>query len=550
MIKVGYNKIKKLLAFVLFLTLTFYIFVNLTYLMRNSDEGRLSFLTFAEEPAESLDVVYIGGSNVYVFWDPMCAWNQYGFTSYNYSTSNMPATTFLPLVKEINESKKPKLIIVGLRTFLSSVYETLASGGVINGGGYRNVVDSQNISFDRAKLISYTCAMNPDSFADSLESYLDLIYYHTNLPSLSNPRNWFLSNNTTGNNFGKVTSDYYFKGYMANSWLTAKVTLFKDFLPPRTEETLPLYPESEKCYRDLLSYCADHDIPLLITANPNISMESLEKQVNYCQNIAAEYGIPFLNLNTPERWEEMGLSAESDFYNTNHVNVNGAEKFTTYFAEYLSKHYELPDHRNDPDFDSWNKLYNEKYLPHIEPLREQAKNMADSFQITIANEKKMRQTKNTVDWFFYADDPNITLLMAANMPDQTTPSNEAWLILDKFGISPLFKEEATQYIGVYSGSIKLSNTTITTFEGDTVTFDHSSSFHSVHYSIQLDPLISITVGEDSYAFDDEKGLYIIAIDNNLLSVVDCVSVNVNSKGNLTLTHTEGSLGIETKNKST
>lgn len=132
---IGSNRLKRLLAFVLFLALTAHIFVGLTYLLRNSDDGRLSFLTFAEEPAESIDMVYIGGSNVYVFWDPMCAWDQYGFTSYNYSTSNMPVTTFLPLIQEINENKKPKLIVVGIRTFLSSTYETLAGSGIINGGG-------------------------------------------------------------------------------------------------------------------------------------------------------------------------------------------------------------------------------------------------------------------------------------------------------------------------------------------------------------------------------------------------------------------------------
>lgn len=381
--------------------------------------------------------------------------------------------------------------------------------------------------------------MNPDSAADSLASYLDLIYYHTNLPSLANPRNWFLSNNTTGNVFGKAESNYYFKGYMANPWLTAKVTMYKDFLPPKTEETTPLHPESEKCYRDLLSYCADHDIPLLLTANPNISIESLEEQVNYCQNIAAEYGIPFLNLNTPERWEEMGLDPECDFYNTNHINVNGAKKFTTYFAEYLSKQYELPDHRNDPAFASWNQMYEEKYLPAMEPLRKQAEDIAASFQTTIENEEIMRGTDQTEEWFFYANDPNITLLMAADMPCRTAPSNEEWLIIDKFGLSSFFREKASQYVGVYSDSVQLSSTEMTNYEGDTATYNHSSSFHSVHYSIQLGAPDSITVGEERYTFEHEDGIHIIAVDNDLLSVVDGVNVTVNAKGEFTLTHIKG-----------
>lgn len=531
-------KVYRVLAFLLFVVLLWQVFAHLTYLFRNTNDARVSFLTFKDEPQDSLDVVYFGASDVFVFWNPMCAWNQNGFTSYDYSASNMPCTTYLPLIKASQEVQRPKLYVVGVRTFLSPFYNQISSSGIVNDGGYRNVADSMDLSFERAKLISYTCKINPTSDKNSIGSYLDLIYYHANHESLSKPRNWFFLNNTTGNSTGAVVSPYFFKGYMADPWLTAKVALFPGFLPPETERRLPLCPEAERCYRELLSYCSDNDIPLLITATPKISDEDFEAQINTCEDIAAEYDIPFLDLNSPACWKEMGLDPETDFYNVNHVNISGAGKFTAFLADYLATNYNLPDHRKDPRYDSWNVLNEESYLPNIEPLQEQVRNIVAEYKKTIENEEKMRQTKDAAEWFSYADDPNITLLMAAYARNENMLTSETGFILDKFGLSPYFREKSDTYVGVYSGSVRLSDIEMVSYEGDTVTYNNDSSYKSVHYSICLGEEASVRVDGNEYAFENGSGINIVVIDNNLLSVVDCTSVDVDSEGKLTLKHIE------------
>ena len=37
------------------------------------------------------------------------------------------------------------------------------------------------------------------------------------------------------------------------------------------------------------------------------------------------------------------------------MNFKGARKVTAYLGKYLDKHYSLPDHREDPAYDSWNQ---------------------------------------------------------------------------------------------------------------------------------------------------------------------------------------------------
>ena len=159
--------LKRLVACCLFLLLAWQLFAHLTYLFRNADTERQRFVIFAEQAADSLDVVYLGASAVFVFWDPMYVWNQYGFTSYDYATSNMPATLYLPAIQAIAKAKRPRLFLVDIRAFLSSTYEYLAAGGIVNGGGYRSVVDSLDLSLERARSIAYSCKIDPASKKDA-----------------------------------------------------------------------------------------------------------------------------------------------------------------------------------------------------------------------------------------------------------------------------------------------------------------------------------------------------------------------------------------------
>lgn len=58
---------------------------------------------------------------------------------------------------------------------------------------------------------------------------------------------------------------------------------------------------------------------------------------NAIANTAAEYNIPFINTNFCTK--EMGIDYAVDFYDQNHVNLLGAEKYTANLTAYLTKNY-------------------------------------------------------------------------------------------------------------------------------------------------------------------------------------------------------------------
>ena len=63
--------------------------------------------------------------------------------------------------------------------------------------------------------------------------------------------------------------------------------------------------------------------------------------------------------------DEIGFDTSSDYRDRYHCNASGAMKVTTYFGDYISQHYDIPDRRGDPDYSEWDRQlasYREQYV--------------------------------------------------------------------------------------------------------------------------------------------------------------------------------------------
>ena len=81
------------------------------------------------------------------------------------------------------------------------------------------------------------------------------------------------------------------------------------------------------------------------------------KRLNEAVDIVRDRGYTVLNFNTEEMINEVGIDWDKDFFNANHTNVAGAEKFSLYLADYIKEHYDIEDHRGDPEYKSWEESY-------------------------------------------------------------------------------------------------------------------------------------------------------------------------------------------------
>lgn len=332
------KQIRKVISCILFIILIINLFIDLTYLLRNVAYDRNHIVGFENEE-QPIDMVYIGGSAAYVYWQPLKAWNDCGFTSYNYATSTIQAETIKYYIKEVQKSQTPELYVIGLRSFQywDEEFDEI---------GLRYATDSMELfGGNRVQMISdyLENRIEPEGI-DKASFYFDIIKYHTNIDNLSNPEAWM-------HLIGDIKPDY--KGFYMTDWYA----YLNDNNPSsfKTNERATLKDGCKEILIDLLEYCKTEKLNVLFVVCPySITMDDYAKY-NTMSDLIKEYGFDYLNTN--DYYDEMNIKFDSDFYNSNHVNIFGAEKYTEYLEQYIVNKYDMPNHLGDKEYNEWNEEY-------------------------------------------------------------------------------------------------------------------------------------------------------------------------------------------------
>ena len=118
-------------------------------------------------------------------------------------------------------------------------------------------------------------------------------------------------------------------------------------------ESTPISAKAEEYLRKTIELVQKNEIEMILVNSPWPDIrEEHQKKYNYVQQIADEYGVPFLNgcLYT----EEIGLDYTVDSMGDGgHLNHTGATKYTKWLSDYLKANYELPDRRGDEKYKVW-----------------------------------------------------------------------------------------------------------------------------------------------------------------------------------------------------
>lgn len=302
---------------------------------------------YYSENENTMDAVYIGGSACFVYWEPLRAWNEHGFTSYNFACTYITPQAIKNYIIETQKTQKPDLYILDVRPFqyadrpFSDNDETAV---MYHEANIRHSTDSLKYSMNRIDLINRS-VKNPK---DRIEYYIDLFKYHRNI--VANFFNLAINGNLKTENFS-YASDNPLKGFYFLHGIQPET--FTDYSNVSTKT--PLSSDAEDILIDLLDYCKENELQVLFVVHSYCQQEEHKQKYNYMQDIVEQYGYLFLNTN--DYWEEIGLDYSLDMYNEDHVNVFGAEKYTDFLAEYITQHYKLPDHRSDLSYSEWDRLY-------------------------------------------------------------------------------------------------------------------------------------------------------------------------------------------------
>lgn len=325
-----------LIRIVAFILLFCVLLVSYSYLIRPYFTFKESFDTLKKEEAP-IDVLFFGGSSTLVYWAPLLAFERYGISSYALSDIAMAPSMMTGLLEETLPICRPKLYVIDIRAF--EHYET--DPDTYREGPFRIYTDSMPYSLNRLKTINYSGQYAPFELS-LLTHYFDFIYYHGEWRTLGK-LNW-----KDSVDWNESPNELY-KGYFMHTLPLSNVTLNAY---EEVTEKVSLSEEGFTVLYDLLDYIESKNLPVLFMLNAYAFENEQERGMyNTIFDILDQRGFAYLDTNL--YYEEMGLDGKTDFYNENHVNAIGTEKYTDWLAQWLIEHYELEDHSSDARFDSW-----------------------------------------------------------------------------------------------------------------------------------------------------------------------------------------------------
>ena len=258
------------------------------------------------EPRDTLDVLFLGDSEVYTSLSPIQMWREHGFASYDVSTSAQPLPYTRTLLTRALSEQSPRVVVL----------ET-------------------NMLFRR---------VSPDkALWRELADRLPILEYHNRWKSLRGV-------DTSAQI--KTTWTDPSKGFRANDKI---VPSRNTGYMKRTDKRAHI-PLLNQYYLDtIIDMCRERDIQVVLLSTPSTKNWSWKRHnavEHYLDERPDLSGVTYLDLNLEP---QVAIDWKRDTRDGgDHLNRTGARKVSAYVGSWLAEHYDLPDHRADAAYRPWN----------------------------------------------------------------------------------------------------------------------------------------------------------------------------------------------------
>lgn len=256
------------------------------------------------EPKNTLDVLFMGDSEVYTSIDPLSMWREHGFTSYDVSTSAQPLPYTRSLLARALERQTPRLVVL----------ET-------------------NMLFRKVTM--------EDALWRQVAEVFPVLEYHNRWKSLK-PIDISAEPKTTWTDPNK--------GFCPRDSVVPSSV--QNHMKP-TDKAAEI-PRLNQFYLDrIIALCQERDIPVLLLSTPstiNWNAKRHNAVENYLKAHTEFTNVAYLDLNLEEGLDIDWALDTCD--GGDHLNQQGANKVTTFVGTWLTEHYSLPDHREGANYHS------------------------------------------------------------------------------------------------------------------------------------------------------------------------------------------------------
>ena len=290
-------------------------------------------VAMTREKKGRLDGVYIGGSDVYYFWQPLFGWTEFGIAVGNYCSNSMRASSVKHYLIEAQNRQPDALYILSINTF-KTIDDLDLSSKII----HRNV-DYLPLSLNTLRLTRKLTARNATTGLDDLEYYLPIIRFHSRWADL---KPW---------SFGVQDNDYK-ASLHAMSFLSKSMDVSEQ-LACYDDADAPLSDDMKGIVEDLLDYCDAHRLNVLFVKVPQAVSQEVQGRMNRIEAMVTERGYPCLDLF--DKTSEMGIDLRQEWWDEHHLDIHGSLKFSRTLGAYLMEHYQFQDKRDLPEWSDWDR---------------------------------------------------------------------------------------------------------------------------------------------------------------------------------------------------
>ena len=364
---------KRILSCFAALCLTAGLLGGLTWLTQKKD----SYAKHAEffEQDAPYDVFFVGSSRMMNGVFPMELWEDHGIVSYNWAQAGHPPPAYYWIMRLALDYKQPKLMVIDCYGMHFDA-KTSAVFGLMH-------ISMDSFPLSLTKIRAVQDLMDDPSMTEEYNegerrSAFNLLWtfpvFHSRWAQLTE-EDFHPNKNLT-------------RGAIANGDMYGTDFVRDDSQAGRVFDTVGV-----EYLRRAIEECQSRGIEVLMTFIPLFADAEQQAAARYAGEIAAEYGVDYLNF-----FDLDVANYHTDFADSaGHLNTAGARKITEYLGDYIVDRYGIPNHRGEAVYKNWDR----DHALYTENKNEELRKQEDLYHYL------MLLTRDTVDAALYVDDPGL-----------------------------------------------------------------------------------------------------------------------------------------------
>lgn len=314
--------LKSLIFSLIFGVLFIYVFKILWF-----PKGGISY--FYRIPKDSMDIVYIGASNACSGFNPLLAYDLYGYKTGMLCEGGSPFFAIEYLLKEAQKTQNPNLYVIDIY-MLAEMSNFIPSN-------IRKTTDSMKFNKNRFDAINKILNYYDVDKKEYINYYFSFFYYHNSWKSISRD-NFSIKSMYMGYWYYEDIFEKDIENYI---W---------------TDDELKLPSLDEKILVSLIEYIKTNNLNVLFVVPKRWYWYPHQEQMNNAISIIEDNGLKVINFN---KIDEVNIDFATDFYDKSHLNIYGSTKYTLYFSDYLNRNYNIDYHKNSNLDLLWKNKYEE-----------------------------------------------------------------------------------------------------------------------------------------------------------------------------------------------